>query len=123
MHQARKGPGPAARALPLKPREARTIFAEMVKAEMEAGVLRHSKRRRLLRFAAVMGITEFEAQLMIAQVQTAAPGPQPPQLLTALEVREKLRQAQQYHLTMKKILFASAGAAALNLIIIHWLFY
>ena len=123
MHQVRKGPGPAARALPLKPREARTIFAEMVKAEMEAGVLRHSKRRRLLRFAAVMGIAEFEAQLMIAQVQTAASGEQPPQLLTAQGVREKLRHAQQYHLTMKKILLASAGAAALNLIIIHWLFY
>ena len=123
MHQARNDQGPAARALALKPRQARTIFAEMVKAEMEAGVLRHSKRRRLLRFAAVMGIAEFEAQLMIAQVQTATPGQQSPQLLTAQEVREKLRQAQQYHSTMKRILFASAAAAALNLIMIHWLFY
>ena len=111
------------RAPTLKPHEARTIFAEMVKAEMEAGLLRHSKRRQLVRYAAVIGIAEFEAQLIIAQVRSGGREQQPLHFLTAREVREKLKQAQQYNLTMKKILIATTAAVGLNLLMVRWLFY
>jgi hypothetical protein len=38
-------------------------------------------------------------------------------------IREAINQARQYNLTMRKILIATAAAAALNLMTINWLFY
>ena len=109
--------------LALRPREARIIFAAMIKADLEAGLLRYSKRRRLVRYAAKMGIPGLEAQLIMAQVRTGA-GPQGPvRPLTPEEIRDSLRRARQYNLTMRKILIATAAAAAVNLMTINWLFY
>ena len=109
--------------LALRPREARIIFAAMVKADMEAGLLRYSKRRRLIRYAAKMGIPEFEAQLIMAQVRTEAGSHGPVRPLTPEDIRDTLRRARQYNLTMRKILLATAAAAAVNLMTINWLFY
>ncbi len=106
--------------LALQPREARIIFAAMVKADMEAGLLRYSKRRRLVRYAAKLGIAEFEAQLIMARVRTGHQ--EPVRLLTSDEIGDALRQARQYNLTMRKILIATAAAAAVNLMTINWLF-
>ncbi len=109
--------------LALRPREARIIFAAMVKADMEAGLLRYSKRRRLVRYAAKMGIPEFEARLIMAQVRTEAGSHGPVRPLTPEDIQDTLRRARQYTLTMRKILIATAAAAAVNLMTINWLFY
>ncbi len=110
-------------ALALRPREARIIFAVMIKAEMEAGLLRYSKQRRLVRYAAKIGIAEFEAQLIMARVRTET-GPQGSVLiLTPDEIQNALSRAQQFNLTMRKVLIATAAAAAVNMIMIKWLFY
>lgn len=108
--------------LVLRPREARIIFAAMVKADLEAGLLRYSKRRRLVRYAAKIGIPEFEAQLIMAQVRTGAGPNGSVRPLTPEEIRDTLRRARQYNLTMRKILIATAAAAAVNLMTINWLF-
>jgi hypothetical protein len=112
-----------AATLALQPREARIIFAAMVKADMEAGLLRYSKRRRLVRYAAKMGIPEFEAQLIMAQARTSGDPQGSVRPLTPEEIRDTLRRARQYNLTMRKILIATAAAAAVNLMTINWLFY
>lgn len=108
--------------LALRPREARIIFAAMVKADVEAGLLRYSKRRRLARYAAKMGIPECDAQLIMAQVRTEAGQDGPVQPLTPEGIRDTLRRARQYNLTMRKILIATAAAAAVNIVTINWLF-
>ncbi len=109
--------------LALRPREARIIFAAMVKAEMEAGLLRYSKRRRLVRYAAKIRIPEFEAQLIMARVRTEAGRNGPVRPLTPEGIRDSLKRARQYNLTMRKIVIATAAAAAVNLMTINWLFY
>ena len=109
--------------LALQAREARIIFAAMVKADMEAGLLRYSKRRRLVRYAAKIGIAEFEAQLIMAQVRTEAGHNGPVRPLTSEDIQDTLRRARQYNLNMRKILIATAAAAAVNIMTINWLFY
>ncbi len=109
-------------ALALGPREARIIFVAMVEAEMEAGLLRYSIRRRLVRYAVKMGIPQFEAQLIMAQVRTGNGSPGSVRPLTPVDIRDTLSRARQYNLTMRKILIATAAAAAVNLITINWLF-
>ncbi len=108
--------------LALGPREARIIFAAMVKADIEAGLLRYSKRRRLVRYATKIGIPEFEAQLIMARVRTEAGPNEPVQPLTSEGIRDTLSRARQDNLTMRKILIATAAAAAVNLMTINWLF-
>ncbi len=127
--EERGAPGAAAQpqtnrpvTVKLKRREARIIFAEMVKAEMQAGLLRYSKRRQLVRHAAKMGIAEFEAHLIMAQVRSTDGQRAPLRLLTPEEIQAKLKEAQQHNLTIRKILIATAAAAMLNLLTIHWLF-
>ena len=109
--------------LALRPREARIIFAAMVKADMEAGLLRYSKRRRLVRYAAKMSIPVFEAQLIMARARTEAGPNGSVSPVVSEDIRDTLRRARQYNLTMRKILLATAAAAAVNLITINWLFY
>ncbi len=108
--------------LALRPREARIIFAAMVKAEMEAGLLRYSRRRRLVRYAGKIRIPEFEAQLIMARVRTEAGQNGPVRPLTPEGIRDALKRARQYNLTMRKIVIATASAAVVNLITINWLF-
>ena len=109
--------------LALRPREARIIFAAMVKADMEAGLLRYSRRRRLVRYAAKMSIPVFEAQLSMARARTEAGPNGSVSPVVSEDIRDTLRRARQYNLTMRKILLATAAAAAVNLITINWLVY
>ncbi len=118
------GPGdPADRAvLPLGQRERRVIFEEMVKAEIEASLLRHSKRRQLLRYASKMGIPRFEAHLMIADVQFRQGRLQPPRILTAKDIEQQFDDARRYHRALAGILIATGVAAAVNILIVNWAF-
>jgi hypothetical protein len=50
-------------------------FAGMVLAKMEGRLLRYSARLSLLKQAAAMGIERFEANLIIAAVQSGRPKP------------------------------------------------
>ncbi len=52
--------------------ERRRIFRQMVVHELEAGVLRYSRRRALLRYAEEIGIPPFDANLLIAEAQYRA---------------------------------------------------
>ena len=126
------GPGTPRRAasshahaigLTLRPKEARIILAEMVKAETQAGVLRYSSRRKLLGYASKMGIAKPEAQLIIAQVLGVRNSGQPLELLSAEELDDHLSSARRYAGAMRRILIATAAAAAVNLLWIRWLFY
>jgi len=54
---------------PLSYDEKRKIFKGMVVAELDAGFLRYSKRQELMRYAARLGIPEFEATLLMAEAQ------------------------------------------------------
>ena len=109
--------------LTLRPKEARIILAEMVKAETQAGVLRYSSRRKLLGYASKMGIAKPEAQLIIAQVLGVRNSGQPLELLSAEELDDHLSSARRYAGAMRRILIATAAAAAVNLLWIRWLFY
>ncbi len=109
--------------LELRPREARIILAEMVKAETEAGLLRYSRRRKLVGYASKMGIARPEAQLIIAQVLGVRNSGQPLELLSAEEIDDQLTNARRYAGAMRRILTATVAAAAVNLLMIRWLFY
>ena len=109
--------------LRLRPREARIILAEMVKAETQAGVLRYSRRRKLVGYASKMGIARPEAQLIIAQVLGVRHSGQPFEMLSAEEIDDQLTNARRCAGAMRKILTATIAAAAVNLLMIRWLLY
>ncbi len=110
-------------ALKLRPREARIIFAEMIKAETQAGILRYSRRRKLMHYARKLGIARREAQLIIAQVLGLRESGRPLELLSAEEIDAQLTDARCYAGTMRRILTATVAAAAVNLLMIRWLFH
>lgn len=47
----------------------RQIFKQMVVGSLESSFLRYSKRKALLEYAARIGISEFDAMLLIAEAQ------------------------------------------------------
>ena len=49
--------------------EKRKIFRAMVVSELEAGFLRYSRRQSLIQYAGKLGISEFDANLLIAEAQ------------------------------------------------------
>ncbi|MBK9119299.1 MAG: hypothetical protein IPM18_06800 [Phycisphaerales bacterium] len=49
----------------------------LIRASLEAGLLRHSRREAILARATELGINEFQAQLLIAQVQFGDEGVEP----------------------------------------------
>jgi len=57
--------------------EKRRIFKRMVVSELEGGLLRYTRRQRLLRYAESLGIPAFEASLLIAEAQFHAAQLQP----------------------------------------------
>ncbi|MCG3137000.1 MAG: hypothetical protein HJJLKODD_00841 [Phycisphaerae bacterium] len=95
--------------------ELRTIFQEMVRVELANGVLRHSKRRELLRFAEQLGIGQFEACVIVAQMQYRADQLEPPQLLSDEEVYEHLVKAQEHNATMRRLVLACGMVLVMDL--------
>ncbi len=53
----------------LDPLDKRHVFKQMVVGSLESGFLRYSKRKALLAYAAKIGISEFDAMLLIAEAQ------------------------------------------------------
>ena len=53
----------------LNPFDKRHVFKQMVVGSLESGFLRYSKRKDLLNYAAGIGISEFDAMLLIAEAQ------------------------------------------------------
>ncbi len=47
----------------------RQVFKQMVVGSLESSFLRYSKRKALLEYAARIGISEFDAMLLIAEAQ------------------------------------------------------
>lgn len=104
--------------------ERRRIFRQMVVMELEAGVLRYSRRRALLRYADEIGIPSFEANLLVAEAQYRAKQLDPIELDTRADfplppfepaVRpEGLSPAFQ-------LMFALLVAAIIDLMLIVWL--
>lgn len=119
---ANRAPGETQVAARLTRREARIIFAEMVRTEMEAGLIRHSKRRQLLRYATKMGIVKPEACFLMARVLAGTGERDSFPLLSTEEIQDRLREAQQASLTLRKVLLAAATVAVVNLIAVWWLF-
>jgi hypothetical protein len=100
----------------------RMVFYEMIKAEMDGEILRYNKRRQLLRFARKLGIPQFEASLMIAEVQYRDGQLTPPRLLSNHEIMDKLDAANQSNALMRNVVIASAAAIVLNLWMVHLFF-
>lgn len=119
---ANRAPGETQVAARLTRREARIIFAEMVRTEMEAGLIRHSKRRQLLRYATKMGIVKPEACFLMARVLAGTGERDSFPLLSTAEIQDHLREAQQASLTLRKVLLAATTVAVVNLIAVWWLF-
>jgi hypothetical protein len=92
--------------------ELRTLIA----ASLEDGLLRHSRRQAILERAAELGINEFRAQLLIAQVQFD--GDEPP---VARPILPRPRTTVGAGRAWARLAGAGALAAALFMLLVRWL--
>jgi hypothetical protein len=99
----------------LDPMDKRQVFKQMVVGTLESGFLRYSKRKVLLDYAARIGISEFDAMLLIAEDQI-----EPAQIDSALVLAEPPR-VETWSLGTR-LLIALGLAAALDVTLICWLF-
>ncbi|GMV96411.1 MAG: hypothetical protein HRF43_11595 [Phycisphaerae bacterium] len=100
--------------------EKRRIFKSMVVGELEAGFLRYSKREELLRYAAVLGIQEFEAMLLMAEAQHQADQLEPVYFNSAATL-DALSRPHAWSAAMR-LWFALAVAIGIDLLLIYWLY-
>lgn len=100
--------------------EKRAVFKGMVVSELEAGFLRYSKRQALLRYAARLGIPEFEATLLIAEAQFRNGDIEPISFDSAATL-ENMTRPEAWSVPMR-LAFALVGAIFIDLLIIWWLF-
>ena len=104
----------------LDPLDKRQVFRQMVVAELESGFLRYSKRKALLKYAARIGISEFDAMLLIAEAQFYADQIEPAQVDSAVVLSEPPRVETWSPATT--LLLALGVAAVLDVSLICWLF-
>lgn len=105
------------------------VFARMVLDHVESGLLRFTARERLVQLAHGMGIGEFKANLIIAEVLhevradlRRAPEPRvhpPPLVLAATRVQQSADPARAGH--GARLLLALLAAAAIDGLILAWL--
>lgn len=89
-------------------------LARMIEHSLEGGLLRHSRRQALLAEARRLGISDFHAHLLMAQVQYADPSP--------LEwLRPERRSVESIRPIAAR--FAAAGVLALFMLLamVRWL--
>jgi hypothetical protein len=92
----------------------------MVVNELESGILRYSRRQALMRYAAKMGISEFEACLLIAEAQFQSPDIEPIDFQTAFTL-ETLTHPESWSIPLRLTL-TLALAALVDVALIFWLF-
>jgi hypothetical protein len=99
--------------------EKRRIFKGMVVGELEAGFLRYSKREELIRYAASLGLSEFEAMLLIAEAQYHR-GEIEPLRFESAATFETLSSPDTWSVPMR-LAFALVAAICFDLVLIYWL--
>jgi hypothetical protein len=99
--------------------EKRRIFRSMVVGELDAGFLRYSKREELIRYAAHLGLTEFEAMLLIAEAQHNADQIEPLHFDSAATL-EALSRPEAWSIPMR-LSFALIVAVFVDLLLIYWI--
>src|SRR4029077_17009518 len=96
------------------------IFRGMVVGELEAGFLRYSRRQALIQYATVLGISEFDANLLTAEAQYHAGGIEPFGFDTAATLSTVARP-DAWSVPMR-LTFALVAAVFVDLLLIYWLF-
>ncbi len=87
----------------------------LIAASLEDGLLRHSRRQRILERAAELGISEFHAHLMIAQEQFGdAPIPMSKVLVS------RVRRPRGRPRAWPRVAATGALALAMFLYLVHW---
>jgi hypothetical protein len=99
--------------------EKRRIFRSMVVGELDAGFLRYSKREELIRYAGQLGLTEFEAMLLIAEAQHHAEQIEPIHFDSAATLAA-LSRPDVWSIPMR-LTFALIAAAFIDLLLIYWI--
>jgi hypothetical protein len=87
---------------------------ELIAASIEDGLLRHSRRQAILQAAREMGVSEFQAQLMIAEVQFGEPVTGP---VRGAPARAHASGGQVW----ARVAGIGALAAAIFLMLVHWM--
>ena len=98
----------------------RRVFKGMVVSELEAGFLRYSRREALLKYAAKLGIAEFDACLLIAEAQFHSGDIEPIELESSATI-ETITQPEAWSIPLR-LAVALAVAGIIDLIVIHLLF-
>ena len=99
--------------------EKRRIFKSMVVGELDAGFLRYSKREELIRYAANLGLTEFEAMLLIAEAQHNADQIEPLHFQSVATLAAMTRP-EAWSIPMR-LSVALVVAAFIDLLLIYWI--
>lgn len=100
--------------------EKRKIFRGMVVGELEAGFLRYSRRQALINYAGMLGIPEFEANLLIAEAQYHA-GDIEPVGFDAAATLQSVARPEAWSPSLR-ISFALAAAILIDLLLISIFF-
>ncbi len=99
--------------------EKRKIFRGMVVAELEAGFLRYSRRQALILYASKLGISEFDANLLIAEAQYHRDEIEPTGFLTSASI-ETLSQPERWSTSMR-LAVAIVVAIFIDLLLIRFI--
>lgn len=100
--------------------EKRKIFKGMVVAQLESGFLRYTSRQSLLKYAAVLGIPEFEASLLIAEAQYRSGEIEPVDFHSAADL-DSLTRPDSWSIPLC-LTFALVAAIFIDLLLINWFF-
>ncbi len=98
----------------------RRVFKGMVVSELEAGFLRYSRREALLKYAAKLNISEFDACLLIAEAQFHSGDIEPIEFQSAATI-ESITQPEAWSIPLR-LAVALAVAAVIDLVVIYLLF-
>ena len=98
--------------------EKRKIFRGMVVAELEAGFLRYSRRQSLIQYARRLGISEFDANLLIAEAQYRRDEIEPTGFLSPATL-ESVAAPERWSISMRLAL-ALVAAIFIDLLLIRF---
>jgi len=102
----------------------REVFKQMVVAQLEAGFLRYSSRQALMEYAGKLGISPFDATLLIAEAQFYADriDPQPAPLVHShLFPAGDEEPAGSSESFTCRLMFAGTVALLIDLLLVYWL--